>query len=277
MFQTRSSFKVASNIESLPFAELGEACKGQNRKDADALVEEFCDKFGVKHKSWVYPQVLARIGNWTLNQNSSGKYCALDLLKTNCSASPFDMGIYYFASSGVRGLAKQYDKDGAPFCKLVPLILAAFKKMRNIKYSEWDVEKLDLVVHSALWEAMTTDYYPYSRDDLIHFRNIGLTTKTGKSAGVTKSPVSSYNLTGLPNTWDITDMETGEIAAVEGPAVLPTLTKMMLCQTWCAHPSNRNSYMILDPKDWDSVPEPLVDANPVKESKVVTKLTGLPW
>lgn len=275
MFQSRS-FKVVSNIESLPFAELAESCRAVERAEVDTLVKEFCSLYGIKHKSWVYPQVLARIGSWTLNKNSLGKYCALDLLKTNCSNSPFDMGCYYFATSNERGLDKQYLPTNAPYSKLVPLVLAAFRKMRNIKYSEWDTDKLDLVVHTTLWQAMTCEYYPYSREDLLQFRDMGLTTGSGRNAGTIKSAVSTYNLNGLPATWEVLDPETGEIAVVSGPKLLPVLAKMMLCQTWCAHPQNRSSYMILDPLDWDRMPEPLVDADPLKPDPKPT-MSKLPW
>ena len=276
MYKPASSFKVASNIQSLPFADLGEACKGQTKADVDALVEEFCTRFGVKTKSWVYPQVLARIASWTLSRNND-KYCAFELLKNNCSKSPFDMGIYYFSSSGVRALAKQYDKEGAPFCKLVPLIPAAFKKMMGINYSEWDRDKLDLVIHPALWEAMNTDYYPYSTSDLLKFRDIGLTTKSGKHINTVKSPVSAYGLNGLPKEWEVLNNETGELTTIEGPGMLPQLVRMMLCQTWCAHPSNRNKYMILDPKAWDSMPAPLIEDSPFTQEEVSPTLNKLPW
>jgi hypothetical protein len=32
----------------------------------------------------------------------------------------------------------------------------------------------------------------------------------------------------------------------------------MVLQTWAAHPQNRNEYMILDPNNWDNIPQPLV-------------------
>jgi hypothetical protein len=41
-------------------------------------------------------------------------------------------------------------------------------------------------------------------------------------------------------------------------AWVPKLTGTMLCQIWVAHPSLRTEYMVLDPVDWDYMPEPLV-------------------
>lgn len=277
MFQSRS-FKVASNIESLPFADLGNTCKTMARADVDGVVKEFITKYGLKNKTWVYPQLLAYIGKWAPSRHPSGGYSALDTVKANCAKNEFSMGVYYFCTSNEKAVQKQYDKDGSPYCNLVPLILAAFKKMQNIKYSEWNRDKLDLIVHSRLYAAMTADYYPFSKDDLLQFREIGLTTKSGKSEGTTKSAITTYGLNGTPHEWKVTDPETGEIVTVEGPGTWPALTRMMLCQTWCAHPQNRNNYMILDPKDWDRMPEPLVEENITKPSKPEEfSMSKLPW
>jgi len=39
---------------------------------------------------------------------------------------------------------------------------------------------------------------------------------------------------------------------------VPKLVTTMLTQIWVAHPSLRTEYMILDPNNWDKMPEPLV-------------------
>jgi hypothetical protein len=61
----------------------------------------------------------------------------------------------------------------------------------------------------------------------------------------------------------------------------------MVLQTWAAHPSNRNDYAILDPNNWDNVPEPLVSKdiflqNTTQIAKVRTQTvayieTDCPW
>lgn len=278
MFQSRSSFKVASNIQSLPFEDLGTTCKSMPRADIDGVIKEFIAKYGLKYKTWVYPQILAHIGKWTLSRHPDGGFSAVDTLKANCLSNPFNMGLYYFCISNEKAVQKQYDKEGAPYCNLVPLIMAAFKKMQGVKYSEWSKDRLDTIVHSRLWLAMSTDYYDFSVEDLLEFRESGLTTKTGKGAGIVKSPVTTYGLNGLPREWKVNDPETGELVTVEGPGVWPALTRIIVCQTWCAHPQNRNSYMILDPKDWDRVPEPLIEDNVVKKEKPEEfSMSKLPW
>lgn len=47
----------------------------------------------------------------------------------------------------------------------------------------------------------------------------------------------------------------------------------MLTQVWVAHPSLRNEYMVLDPVNWDQMPEPLI---PTELHKIITP-SKLPW
>jgi hypothetical protein len=187
------------------------------------------------------------------------------MLKDNCKKDPFNMGLYYFCMHNTRHLAKQYTSDNAPYCALVPLILAAHKKMNGIAYSDWDATELNYVVNPALYVAMTTIVPEYTREELLEFRTTGLTVKSGDKAGVVKSPVTTYSLNGLP--WTV-----GERV---GPGQLPQLVRMMVCQTWCAHPSNRNKYMILDPADWDGMPEPLITADPLVSAPTTTRSNSL--
>ena len=63
------------------------------------------------------------------------------------------------------------------------------------------------------------------------------------------------------------------------------LTTSILTQIWLAHPVHRSNLMILDPHDWDHMPEPLIAPTifkqPVKESVAIntkeTAKTLLPW
>lgn len=276
MFKPKSSFTVTSNIKSLPFHDLASALKG-NKEAKDEVVAEFIEKFGLKHKAWLYPQLLAHVGKWTLSRDEDNLFSAVETLKQNCT-DDYNIGIYHFLTSNNKALAKQYDKEQAHYCNLVPLILSAFKKMSGIMYNDWNKKGLSLLVHSRLWEAMNTPYYHFSEDKLLEFREIGLTTKSGKSAGVTKSPVSTYGLNGTPR-----EVVIDETTTVEGPGSWPQLVRMMICQTWCAHPNNRNKYMVLDPEDWDSMPKPLVETEILLETENSAKRVlaaqdeKLPW
>ena len=63
---------------------------------------------------------------------------------------------------------------------------------------------------------------------------------------------------------------------------MPKLTQTMLTQCWLAHPKHRNPYMILDPQNWDQMPEPLTSSEiflkPTTKKVVVQDTAGdLPW
>jgi hypothetical protein len=66
-------------------------------------------------------------------------------------------------------------------------------------------------------------------------------------------------------------------------AHLPKLTQSMLCQIWLAHPKHRDPLMILDPKNWDLMPQAIIPQDifkkPSPKEIVVPKDTSqeLPW
>jgi hypothetical protein len=51
---------------------------------------------------------------------------------------------------------------------------------------------------------------------------------------------------------------------------LPKLVQIMVCQTWCAHPNNRTQYMVLNPLDWDNLPEPLIQTSEIVSNDSTT-------
>lgn len=98
-------------------------------------------------------------------------------------------------------------------------------------------------------------------------------TRSGKSAGQLKSAETTWSLNG------ISDTELGH---------LPKLTQSILAQIWLAHPSHRTGLMILNPNNWDDLPEPLIVNNvfktpepqeiaPLKQTTNETAKTLLPW
>lgn len=242
------NFKVSNNIASIPFEELGEATP----ETYDAEVEQFVSKYGLKSKTWVYPQVIAEVGKWSIAR-SSGKIDGKHFVKTNCT-NLRNKGIYWFLMWDKRALEKQY--KATSYCALVPLIMSAFKTMQDIQYSEWD--GVQFVMNPALLAAISLEIPEYTPEELLDFRAEGLTTKSGKSAGATKSAVTTYGVYGLHE--DLPDGRPGL-----GP--LPQLTKMMLLQTWCAHPHNRSKYCILDVNNWDAMPDPLIEEDVVQAGR----------
>lgn len=263
----KNMFKAKNTIENIGFAELAEKCRGN--KEWKVFVAEWAEKFGIKHKPWVYPQVAARVAKWRLVRGKDGLFQPLDYLKDNCT-NPLDMGIYYFCSVADRYLTKQTSAEGLPYCRLVPLLLMPHKQFNGIKYSDWGSEKLELIVGKDLHELMTGEIPEFDTESILEWRTLGVTIKSGDKQGSVKSIISTYGLNGLP--WDY-----GE---GKGPAQLTQLQRMVLCQTWAAHPSNRNQYMILDPKSWDSMPPALVEEDVIASAVTDTPAStgsGLPW
>lgn len=249
------SQRQKQTIDAVPWEELAEQAHQvrSSPKVLQEVIDLFSQTYGLKHKSWLYHQLFAHVAKWGVTRNEQNKISAKHMLKTHVGPSQKNQGIYYFLMSDHRALQKQSSAEGLPFCGLVPLILAAHKKINGIKYSEWDREEARLVINPALYEAITAIPPEYTKEEILQFRQIGLTVKSGDKAGTTKSPVSTYGLNGLP--WVV-----GKDDDRVGPAQLPQILRMMICQTWCAHPQNRNQYMILDPLDWDKMPEALVDS-----------------
>lgn len=212
----------------------------------EALIEYFIKPYHLK--SWgvkLLDQILAEFSRHKLNTlGSDGKISGIQYLKDNLDPkSERDMGLYRFIMMDGRSsyLDKMGNGEAKKYCTLVPLILYAHKLYHGVDYSQWERETLHYVVNEALCEAMLTEVPDLSTERLLELREIGL-----MSAGKSRSPTTTYSLYHLSNT---------ELAAFN------SLVKIMLCQTWAAHPTNRTKYMVLDPMNWDKMPTPLVDSN----------------
>lgn len=217
-----------------------------------ALAEYFVKPYHLK--SWgikLLDQIVAEFSKHKLNAlGSGGTISGVKYLQDNLDPkSDRDMGIYRFLMMDGRSeyLEKMGTGEAKKYCTLVPLILYAHKLYNGVEYSQWERETLHYVVNEALCEAMLTEIPQLTTERLLELRNIGL-----MQAGKQRSPLSTYSLYRLGDT---------ELAECSG------LVKIMLCQTWAAHPSNRTKYMILDPMNWDKMPTPLVDSNIFKVPK----------
>jgi hypothetical protein len=225
--------------------------------------------------TWLMPQLVSYIA--TLPPVAvEGKISGLDYIKKYFfTGDPWHEGLYRFLMIDSRScyLTTQYKGEAKNFCSLVPLIMYAHKFVNNIPYSAWKRDEVHFVVNESLAAAMLCEVpEDLSNERLLEIREQGLTWKSGKDKGSTKDPISTYKLYGIKDT------ELGH---------LPDLATTMLTQIWCAHPSNRTKYMILDPKDWDAVPPPLVSVDifkpkaPAPKSPISVMDTGpvsdLPW
>jgi hypothetical protein len=237
----------------------------------EALAEYFVKPYHLK--SWgikLLDQIVAEFSKHKLNNlGSDGTISGLQYLKDNLDPkSERDLGIYRFIMMDGRSsyLDKMNGAEARKYCTLVPLIMYAHKLYHGVDYARWERESLHFVVNESLCEAMLTETPQLDTERLLELRAIGL-----MQAGKQRSAVTTYSLYHLGDT---------ELADCNG------LVKIMLCQTWAAHPSNRTKYMILDPMNWDKMPTPLIDVNIFKapQPTVVlskpleaTPASDLPW
>lgn len=255
-----------------------------------ALKEQFLKAysipaFGVS----ILDQLMVLLSKHKLNTlGSDGKISGLEYLNDNFDKkNMYHVGMYRFLMYDTRGdyLPKQTQEPSKKYCTLVPLIMYAHKLYNNVPYSSWDRDTLHYVVNKNLCQAMLSDpsaplaaelaaelaaaavegddrlaklnklatalgsddFWGYGADKLLELRELGLRMGSSTTSEIKdRNPASTYSLYRL------------------GDTVLRSfgaLTRIMMLQTWCAHPSNRTKYMVLDPKAWDTVPPPLVAAD----------------
>ena len=149
---------------------------------------------------------------------------------------------------------------------LTPLMLYAHKLYNEIPYSKWSKSPghgVTSVLGVRLMPILEIKELPtdYNVNEL---RELALTYKSGKRAGQL-APITAYKC----NLRRIGNMD------------LPNIAMIMILQLWIANASLRNTEsMILDPVNWDNIPEP-IDVTIPKE-KVIEKPNeeikeDLPW
>jgi hypothetical protein len=252
--ETEASYEGDLGIEyNPPKLTLLQQRHVRSKAGNEALAEYFIKPYHIR--SWglkLLDQIVAEFSKHKLNTlGSGGTISGLHYLKENLDpTSDRDMGIYRFIMMDGRSsyLDKMGSGEAKKYCTLVPLIMYAHKLYNGVDYSRWERESLHYVVNEALCEAMLTEIPELTTERLLELRAIGL-----MQAGKQRSAVTTYSLYRLGDT---------ELAECN------SLVKIMLCQTWAAHPSNRTKYMILDPMNWDKMPVPLIDVNIFKSPQV---------
>ena len=197
----------------------------------------------------VLPQIMAHIANKPLRLDEvmtvEGQIDSAKLIKHAFDfSSEWERGLYIFLMLDSRSayLPSQYKGEGVQFCSLVPLIMYAYKLHHKIPYSKWDRQTLKWSVNKSLLDAMLHEG-TYSREDLLAARELGMIYQSGPKAGESRNPQSNFKL------WSTKG------GCMHG---VPHLAQVMLTQIWCAHPSSRTPYMVLDPQNWDRMPAPLI-------------------
>jgi hypothetical protein len=206
------------------------------------------------------PQIAHYYGNWKLMWKDT-QVDPIATARANIT-DDYAVGLWRVVTKLKRSslVKSQVDPQFASYSALVPLILMGAKKYQGIAYSQWNVKKDCVLIDKNLCEAMCYELseqelesdlvmgepcYGLGSKRLLELRDLGLTIKTGHRQGTKQSPTSAWCLRGMKNT---------ELAT------MPKLVATMLTQIWVAHPSLRTEYMVLDPNNWDTMPEPLVSA-----------------
>lgn len=246
------------NIQSLPHELL-------NAMTDTQLVDWINQNRLYNHHNWLFPQLVAHVANWT-PQRVSGRLDCRQTMRHNC-VSPLDTLCWRLTRLPRSALIKG-QVSNTQYSQLVPLLLLAWKQQHGIQYSAWQsASNLDMVLEPKLYELVHLSaeqrevIHSLGPAELVQLRDKGL--RNMKTEGQ-KSATSTWALTGILDT---------------PLALLPKLTQSVLCQIWLAHPTKRNSNMILDPLNWDNIPAPLVSTEPLLETTTTPSNTSykLPW
>lgn len=224
------------------------------------------DVIDPQNSTWMLPQILAHIGSTWPIAKVGDKYSFTATLKAINKAMT-DGTLHLDGTPMVHegcgrmlrwlntsprgeilGSNKQTVGDGVRWSAPVPLVLSAFKQYRGVGYNLWDwtdphrVHFLDRDVME--WSNHFYQEVPWDQSQLLNWRDVAMSIKSGVKAGTVRSPISTTSVFG------VTDPSF---------RMLPRLMKLSLTQLWCFHPRVRTDLMITNHMDLDSHPEPLVD------------------
>lgn len=213
-------------------------------------LEDWCKQNKLhNYQSWLLPQLVANFGGWQLYHTAQGRPDILATLKHNIGHDPKQHTLYRL-SRLTRSVLVQPQARYPQYAQLTPLILAGFRRMQGVEYEQWQgCENLSWILEPQIFQAVCLpaevvgDLYSLGSDRLLEIRNIGLMNKSGAKVGQSKPADTTWSLTGIQDT------ELGK---------LPKLTQTILTQIWLAHPTKRTADMILDLRNWSSMPQPLL-------------------
>lgn len=239
-----------NKLKSFPFHTLTSSIA----KDKE-LLKQWLSKY--KPNSMILAHIIAYIATKTEFTYVDSKIDSKVYIRDNFVHDDWHAGLYRFLMVEPRGLiiaGTQYSDQYRSYSALVPLIMSAHKVMNDIPYSRWSKEGLRVIVNAKLADAMLdTPDITFSNEELISFRNEGLIVLSGSNRGDSRSPRTTPKLYGLTDPYFKT---------------FPSLSQVMLTQIWLAHPDNRTNLMVLDPNNWDAMPEPLESSEVFKPKEI---------
>lgn len=239
-----------NNLDSLPLANLYKTYK--ESEDKETVLKDFSAFLDLRKKPWFLPQLLAHFPNKFPAKKVGDKY---NLATTLGSMQDADRALYFIAQDPARTNYIASMQKNPEYSALVPLILAGYKKYSNINYLDWDKDSLKLGIPESLMQCLEVnlkgfiqklnEYRTYTTDikeEILSYRDAAYLETLG-SMRSKLNVTTSYNLSATKTPF----------------ADTPRLFKYIELQGWLAHPSLRNKYMILDVRQLDSIPEPLVN------------------
>lgn len=236
-------------------------------------LESWCKQEKIAHlHQWLLPQLVAHFGTWKLIESTQGGWDILEMLRHNIGQDPKLQGLWKL-SRVTRSLLLPSQTKHPQYAQFTPLILMGLKLYKDVPYQSWQgLKHLEYVLEPKLLEALDLTMEQLQvcvglgSERLLEIRTQGLMNKSGKNQYQPKPAESTWALTGIQDT---------ELGG------LPKLTQSMLAQIWIAHPTKRTKYMILDPINWDLMPEPLVSAEIFSEPEQTTQpkkdIFAMPW
>jgi hypothetical protein len=254
---------AAVTAEIGKFSTLGSEQTKEFNESVFSMAKQF--NFSKKAHEWVFPQMQAFLVENLKLPNTEVISCS-DVYNIAWN-NPKLLAIVEIFKISARGLllGNMTTEACREYSKLVPLVFAAYKKYAGMSYSRWSREDCWKLIEDGLADAMTTqiDGNEFTVEDILTARDDALLIKSGDNAGSRRSPVSTYML--YPS----------------GDSLLygiNTLLQHILCQTWCAHPSNRSKYAILDTMNWDNQNiVPLVSTDVLKPLNKIEIDDSNPW
>jgi len=209
--------------------------------------------------TWLLPQLVAHFGRWRLH--STGQ----ETVVKNC-VSTLDK-VLWRLSRVRRSLLVKNQTRQPEYGQLTPLILLGLKRSQGYSYEQFrEFQDIKWLLEPPLLEALSVTISVPQKNRLLEIRDQGLIYRSGKNSGTRRNPETTWQLYGIQDT---------ELGGY------PKLLQTILTQCWLAHPKNRRETMILDPLDWDLMPEPLIDVDVVKpvvaDTKTKTGYMDVPW
>jgi hypothetical protein len=254
-----------NKLEAIPLHEIA------NQTDPKLLEVWVAEQQLVLKEEWLWPQILAHYNRWNLILDDGGMVDIPKTLRINI-CSDWELGLWRLVNRVNRShlVKRQSHPSSVNWSSLAPTILLAQRRDRGVPYQSWPLEGLDRVIpkelyECLLWASHNPDWSSLGSQELIEIRQQGLLYKTGQKQGQYKSALTTWQLTGLPTIW----------------REIPRLAVTMLTQIWVCHPQLRTQYLILDPWQWDHMPQPLLPDEifsvVATEGPKHVKVADMPW